>query len=246
MIHPQILALGKFSAENLIISTSPSTRKIDPTIENQLDALWEAKVKLATEKGLNLYNGVSYRLNSFKQENNQLLVDLGTIEYKVRDGLVQIPEYFNLPSEYYRNGCYTGATVKTADGHYLMVELSGKSMNPNKTDLIGGILETPPDVEKGQDIFNAFLRELEEEAVVKEDEVNELYLRSIYLDHKTNIAFHFEVSLKLTAGEILERFKRETKDQDIKTLLTLTRDEYLKALQEHNAGKQLVGKILSI
>lgn len=246
MIDPQILTIGKFSPENLIVSIHPSNRKINPAIENQLEDLWEAKVKLAAEKGLNLYNGISYRLNSFKEDDEKLLVDLGKIEYKVRDGLVQIPEYFNLDSEYYRNGCYTGATVKTADDRYLMVELSGKSMNQNKTDLIGGILETPPDVTNGQDIFNSFLRELEEEAVVKKDEVSELYLRSIYLDHKTNIAFHFEASLKLTASEILERFKRETKDQDIKTLIVLTKTDYTEALQNHNPGKQLVGKILSI
>lgn len=246
MIEPNIMVMGQFQPKDLVVTISQSNRKVDPTIENQLESLWEAKVKLATEKGLNLYNGISYRLNSFKQDNNQLLLDLGKIEYKVRDGLVQIPEYFRLSSEYYRNGCYTGGTVKTSDNYYLMVELSGKSMNQNKTDLIGGILETPPDVTSGNDIFDSFFRELEEEAIIKKDEIINSYLRAIYLDHKTNIGFYFEVTIKPTAQEVVERFKKETQDADIKTVLAFTRDQYLQSLKHHNPGKQLICKLLLI
>ena len=243
---PKIIASGKFAPEDLIVSVSPSNRRIDPSVEAQLETIWNEKVKMAEEAGKVCYNGVSYRLNDIEEKDGKVLIDFGTFEYKVRDGLIAIPEYFDLPEEYQRRGCFSTATIKTSDDLYLMVELSGKSMNENKTDLIGGIMETDIDMTTGADIFTSFYNELAEEAGVHQSDIRENYLNSIYLTYRTNVGFYFEVTLKIPYQEIQARFKNNN-DIDIKSIRSFSRDEYLDTLNSsQNPDKPFIAKILTI
>lgn len=243
---PKILTVGRFLPSDITITLNPSNRAIDPMIESQLEALWTAKLKRAKEEGRTIYNGLSYRLNAFQEEQGKLRLDFGKIEYKVRDGLIDVPGFLDLSEVYYRKGCYTTASVKTADGHYLMVELSGKSMNMNTTDLLGGIMETEPECKTGEDVFRSLYKELEEEALISESDIAESYLRSLYLERRTNICFYFEVQLTVSSGEILARFERLSADQDIAAVKSFTKEEYIMALQAHNANKQLIAELLSL
>jgi hypothetical protein len=246
MMQPTILIQGKFKPQDLIISVSESTRKIDPTIEAKLEPIWIAMLKRAEEKGQTCYNGISYRLNSIQETEDKILIDFGTIEYKVRDGLIAIPEYFDLPEEYFRKGCFSSASIRTSDNRYLMVELTGKSMNQNNIDMIGGIMETNVDMKTGADIFKSLYVELEEEAGITEADIQEAYLQTVYVEYRTNVAFYFEVILNIPSTEILKRFE-SNKDTDIKSLAVFTREEYITALQNHKSiNKHLTAKLLKI
>lgn len=237
---PQILVSGAFSPEDFVVSVNESTRKIDPAIEGQLDALWEAKKKKADEDGKNCYNGISYRLNSIQERDGKVTVDFGTFEYKVRDGLIAIPEYFDLPEEYYRKGCFSTATVRTSDGLYVMAELSGKSMNENTVDLIGGIMETNITFASGTDVFRSFYDELEEEAGIREEDIQECFLKAVYLEARTNVAFYFEVIVNPSSEELQKRFEKN-QDEDIRTLCFYNREEYIDALENHRSpNKQFI------
>jgi hypothetical protein len=229
---PRILVRGKFGPEDLLVSVSASNRKIDPGCEGQLDALWEAKKKKADEEGKNCYNGVSYRLNALEERKGKVVVDFGTFEYKVRDGLIAIPEYFELPEEYYRKGCFSTATVKTSDGYYLMAELSGKSMNENRIELIGGIMETNIAFSSGEDTFRSFYDELEEEAGVRENDIATCTLTAIFLEESTNVGFYFEVILNVSSDELLKRFQKN-QDQDMRALRICLLSEYRDILHHH-------------
>ncbi len=246
MLQPKVLVLGKFTPKDLKVTLSDSNRKIDPGIESQLEDLWQQKLKRAAEEGRTIYNGLSYRLNSFNKDQNTLTVDLSILEYKVRDGLIDVPGFLDLPEDYYRKGCYTTATVRTSDDRYLMVELSGKSMNMNTIDLLGGIMETEPEVRDGNDIFRSMYKELEEEALITEKDIADSYLRSLYLERRTNICFYFEVVLNISSEEIANRFETMASDQDIKSIKAFTKSEYLAALQNHNPNKQLILELMSI
>lgn len=246
MLRPQVLALGRYAPNDLVVTLSASNRAIDPTIEDQLDAVWEAKVQKAKEEGRTIYNGLSYRLNAFEEREGKLCVDFGIIEYKVRDGLIAVPGFFDLPEPYYRKGCYTGASVKTSDGYYLMAELSGKSMNMNAIDLLGGIMETEPACNTGADIFASLYKELEEEALISERDIADSYLRALYLEHRTNVCFYFEVTLKISSEEILKRFEHASSDQDIRSIKIFKKEDYLAILQAHNPNKQLIGELLLV
>ena len=243
---PRILVTGKFLPSDFEVSISESTRKVDPAIEDQLEGIWQEKVKTAKEKGQNCYNGISYRLNSITEQGTKVVLDFGTLEYKVRDGLIAIPQYYNLPEDYYRKGCFSCASIKTSDDRYLMVELSGKSLNKNGVDLIGGIMETNVSMESGKSIFQSLYNELEEEAGIEEKDMQESYLQTIYLASGTNVAFYFEITLNISSRELLERFKGN-KDADIKSLCIYTKEEYIEVLKKHKSmNKQFTAKILAI
>ncbi len=243
---PKLLVSGKFTPEDLIVSVNPSNRSTDPSVEAQLENIWNEKVKKAEEAGKVCYNGISYRLNGIQEKDGKVLIDFGTFEYKVRDGLIAIPEYFNLPEAYHRRGCFSTATIRTSDDLYLMVELSGKSMNENKTDLIGGIMETDIEMTTGADVFTSFYNELFEEAGVHQSDVSENYLNSIYLTYRTNVGFYFEVTLKIPYREIHARFKNNN-DIDIKSIRSFSRDEYLDTLNSsQNPDKPFIATLLMI
>lgn len=241
------LALGRFAPEDLVVSVSESTREIDPEVEKQVDDIWETKKKKAEKEGRVCYNGISYRLNSLEQKDGKLIIDFGLLEYKARQALQTIPAYLELPAEYHHNGSYNGATIKTSDDKYLIVELSGKSMNTFAMDMLGGIMEKPQEIESGEDVFNCLYVELEEEARIKKSDIKELYLRSIFLTPNTHSCFYFEGIVDISSQELLERFAAETEDQDIKDLKSLTKDEYLTFLSSHSSPtKQFIAEIMSI
>lgn len=244
---PKTLIIGEYFPDNLKVSLNDSTRVIDKEIEAKLESFWIEKKKRADENGQICYNGTSYRLNLIATEDNCINLNFGTLEYKVRSSFKDIINLSEIIEDLYPKGCYSGATVKTKDDNYLMVELSGKSMNPNKVDLLGGLMETNLKMENGEDIFNSLYMELEEEACLRKKDIKEKYLRSIYLDTYGNVGFYFEVSLDLSSEILLERFKSESKDVDIKNLKCLSKDEYIEVLKNHmSKDKNKILEFLSI
>ena len=241
------LAVGKFTPEDLLVSVSDSTRKIDVTIEDQVDAIWEEKKKKAEQEGRVCFNGISYRLNSLKEKDQKIVVDFGLIEYKARHVLASISGYHELTEEYYHNGCYTGATIKTKDNKFLIVELSGKSMNTFVTDMVGGIMEKPTEIVTGEDVFSCIYEELKEETCIGKNDIKECYLRSIFLTPNTHVCFYFEIILHVSSEDLLDRFSKENKDQDIKSLKVLSREDYVSFLKSHSSPtKQYISEIINV
>lgn len=243
---PLLLAQGHFQPQDLIVSVSESNRKIDPVIEAQIEALWTTKVATAKEQGKTIFNGLSYRLNTWAVLENKLHLDFGIFDFKTRECLVEAEGYNELPEAYFRKGCHTQGTIKTTDDKYLLVELSGKSLNFNKVDFVGGIMETVPEIKTGQDIFNSFLLELEEEACVEKSDIADIYLNIIYLNIHTNIGFYFEVILNISSEQLANRFAQEAKDQDIKSLKILSKEDYLKTLRSINPNKAFIADNVSV
>lgn len=240
------LASGKFLPEDLSISIRKSNRKIEPSVEDKIQSMWEGKERKAKEEGKKIYNGILYRLNKLENINNKLNIELGTLEFKTFLCINEIPEYFELGEEYHKNSGHTLSTVKTKDDKYVMVNLSGKSMNENKFEFIGGAMETDIKIDSGIALFKSFYQELKEEAFIEENDISESYLRLIYLNPKTNIGFYFEVILNLTENELQNKFNSGEKDQDIKSLIFFTRDEYIKALENFNENKKFISTMVEI
>ena len=241
------LAVGRFTAENLNISVSDSTRKINLEVEDQVDAIWEEKKKKAELEGRVCFNGISYRLNSLKEQDQKIVINFGLLEYKVRHVLSSIPGYLELLDEYYHKGCYTAATIKTKDNKFLIVELSGKSMNTFVIDMLGGIMEKPSEIATGEDVFNCIYGELKEEACIGKSDIEECYLRSVFLTPNTHVCFYFEAILYVSSGTLLDRFSNENQDQDIKSLKVLSREEYVSFLKSHSSlTKQYISQIINL
>ncbi len=246
MIEPIILVKGHFKPENLFINVSESNRKINQKIESQLENLWREKEHKAKEKGQRIYNGLSYRLNSLKSEGEKISLDLGMFDFKTRECLAEAQGYYETPEEYWRKGCHTLATVKTSDDKYLMVELSGKSMNKNRTDFLGGIMETEPPIKSGEDLFESLYRELEEEAFIKKENISNSFLVMIYINPSTNVGFYFEILLNITSVQLKQKFDNETKELDIKSLKVMSRQDFINQLKNHNLNKQFLAGHIEI
>ena len=243
----KVLALGKFTSENLLVSINDSTRKINSKVEDQVDALWEEKKKKADNEGRVCFNGISYRLNFLSLDDQNIVINFGLLEYKARHVLSNIPGYHELHEEYYHKGCYTGATVKTSDNKFLIVELSGKSMNTFMVDMLGGIMEKPSEIETGKDVFDCIYVELKEEACITERDIQECYLRSIFLTPNTHVCFYFELTLNVSSETLINRFSSENRDQDIKSLKVLSQEEYTSFLKTHSSPtKQFISEIMNV
>jgi hypothetical protein len=69
----------------------------------------------------------------------------------------------------------------------------------------------------------------------------------VFLGINTNVCFYFEVILDIFFSELQNKFKAENRDQDIKSLKDLSRDEYIKALRNHKSkNKRFIPEILNI
>lgn len=238
MITPKLLIKGSFTADDLIVSVNPSNLVILDSAKEDIEKIWNEKMKEAKEEGLNLYNGTSYRLNSLKEENGKIYLDFAEMDFKTRFGLREALLKIDFDETMYRNGCYVGATVKTSDDKFLMIKLSGKSMNRNKYDVLGGVMETNIEMSPNY-IFQVLHAELNEEAGIEESEIENTILRAIYQGKFTNIGFYLETELSISSDEILKRFESND-DVDIAGIEVYSYDKYLEALQNHNSNKQLI------
>lgn len=246
IIQPKILAKGQFAPDDIVVTVYKSNRKIDPKVEDQLDFLWQEKERKAKEKDKHIYNGLSYRLNSLRAEGQRLIIDLGIFDFKTRECLIEAEGYDELSEEYWRKGGYTFATVKTSDDRYVLVGLSGKSMNENKTDFLGGIMETEPPITSGEGLFESLYKELEEEAFIKKDDVASAALKMVYINTSTNAGFYFEMLLKITSEDLEQRFRSRKKEIDIQSLKILSRADFIQTLKNLNANKQFLATQIEI
>lgn len=160
------------------------------------------------------------------------------MDYKTLYGLREALPKINYDKTMYQNGCYVGSTVKTSDNKYLMIKLSGKSMNSNTYDLLGGMLGTKIEM-NSEYIFNVLYTELDEEAGIKKNEIENTALKAIYQDRLTSIGFYFETDLDISSDEILKRFESNA-DVDISGVEVYSYEQYLEILQNHNSSKRLI------
>ena len=238
MVQPEILVKGDFGPEDMVVSVGPSNLVILDEVAEDIEQIWSEKLKEAKEKGLNLYNGKSYRLNSFDYTDGKIVLGLGVMDFKTRYGLRFALSNVSFDESMYRNGCFVGGSVRTSDGNYLMVKLSGKSMNNNTYDFLGGMMELEVPMSDAY-VFDVMYEELKEEAGIEREEVSEMVLRGVYRDIYTNVGFYMTIQLSLSTKEVLERFSGIS-DVDIAGIEAYSYDEYVELLRGHNENKQFV------
>ncbi|MAQ77483.1 hypothetical protein CL684_03080 [Candidatus Campbellbacteria bacterium] len=242
MIKPQIIIEGNFSPKDIIASVTQEKFNLPKNIRNEIDDIWNKKIYEAKNNKLNLYNGNTYRLKSVKQQESNIVFEFQVMKFKDRFGLREIHRRYGISKELHRKGCFVSATVKTLDKKFVMVRLSGKSMNMNSIEVLGGIMEDNIQMSNTY-IFDVLYLEIEEEIGVTKEEIKSMSLRAIFQGGYTNVGFYFEVDLNLSSTEILQRFK-ENRDYDIAGIEIFNYKEYLNILKNHNLNKQLIYKLV--
>ena len=239
MITPQVLVTGSFGPEDIEITVSESTLVVSNETKQRIENIWNAKEQEAKEKDPNLYNGMSYRLNSWLQQDGRLELDFGLIDYKTRLGLVLLSGQQVFTEQEQHKGCFVGGSVQTSDGYYVMLKLTGKSMNLDTTEVIGGITEDNIPIDQGPYLYSVMYEELEEEAGITVGDVKNISIDMMYTDSHYHTGFYFTVDLSITRKELESRFV-DNNDVDVDSLLLYTKDEYVQVMQDHNTNKQLM------
>ena len=245
-IKPKVLLEGKLLPENISITVSESNLILTDEIEKRIKEIWEEKLVESRERGKEIFNGNSYRLNSWDYENKKLELDLAIFDYKHRLGLVTLIEQGEIDeTKYVQGGCSVGATVKTSDDFYVLVKLSGKSMNNNTIEMLGGMAETETPFSGGNFLFDVLYQELEEEACVGKGDIESCWLRGFFSGTAAHYGFYFETRLNITAEEVAVKFA-DNSDVDVDSLLFFTRQEYLAKLEIISQNKKLIKQLVTI
>jgi hypothetical protein len=241
---PHPIALGPLEPKDIVITVSPSNLEVTEDVSNRIEELWREKEQEAKNKGLNFFNGVSYRVNSYNFTNGKLVLDLATFEFKLRYGLITMSRLGEIdPTVIVQGGCFVGATVVTSDKKYLLVKQSGKSaLNINIYDVLGGMAEIDVPLSGGDYFHQVLFNELKEEGNIFQSDIDSCSLKMVYAAQNGHFGFYFEVTLNVTATELLERHQYNS-DVDIESLHAYSKAEYLKNLQNHpSPNKQLLAK----
>jgi len=241
----QTLVIGKLKPENTLLSITDETLVLPHSIETRIEEIWEEKVIESKERGKPIFNGTSYRLINWSFKNNLLEITLGTFDYKHRLGLSTMGQRGELHNtSIVQGGCFVNSTTITSDGYFCMVKLSGKSMNNNIYDFIGGMAETDTPFNHHTYLFDALYKEMEEEACIDKDMIESCTLRCFFQAKNGHYGFHFLTKLSKSKTDIEKRFKDNT-DIDIDSLVFLKKDQYLRKLSQLPGHKPLIGEIIS-
>lgn len=213
MIEAKLLWKGSASEKEIDVEINDvSSRKIEPTIESKLEGMWKEKLNEANRKGTNLYDGISYRLDSFQVVEKGVKLTVSPIKFSVRSSLKRIPELEHLGEEYYSHGLSVAGFVVTNDGKYVFAKKSSTSASSLKTDIIGGVLEEiqPP---TGEGIFNMGRKELKEEINTDGKDITEMRVVGIVRSPSTDIVIVTYTQLSLSEYELRQKFEaREDKE----------------------------------
>jgi hypothetical protein len=225
MIEPRILIEGSFAEEQVVASAvSDSTRAIDSVIEQKVEQIWEEMLAVARAQGRQVWNGITYRLNRIEEhEQGKLAVEFGPIDFKFREALINVPGYYDLPEEYFRMGAYTSAFLKTCDGYFVFVRLSGRSLTYASENFVGGIIDEQDGAYQHNILFQSLYHEIEEETSIPRARIASCTLRLVALMPTTNVSFSFFVETRDTKDAVLARFREANHDPDIADLVVRSR-----------------------
>lgn len=240
MIIPRILARGSFGPDDIDVTYNEvSNRATTPEIEKQIDAHWDIFYRDAKVAGKSIWNGVTYRVNELKMtDQGKLKVEFAPIDFKTRECVTRVSGYWDMEEEYWRMGAYTGSFIKTADGYYVFVRLSGKSVSSQRTpkqgmaSLVGGIMDSEVPLQSANDIFAMMYKECEEETAIPHDRISRCVLDAVYLNASTNVGFHFGIDLHDTKQEVEDRFRSTIHDDEIHDMFFVEPKYMLKQLEE--------------
>jgi 8-oxo-dGTP pyrophosphatase MutT (NUDIX family) len=238
------LVTGKLTAENFNITIGESNLNLTLEIGARIEEIWKDKQVESKERGADIYNGVSYRVNNWSYDQKTLGLELSLYDYKHRLGLITMIKNGEISSyDYPHNGCFVGATVLTSDDLYIMVKLSGTSMNLNTLEMLGGMVETETQFSDQNFLFDVLYQELEEEAGITNSDITQCYLESMFTGGTSHFGFYFNVVLDKSSSELQKRFVYN-QDTDIESLVFLSREEYLITLKDMSNNKRLIASII--
>ena len=171
-------AAGDWTSGQLQLSQSPSTRLILPEVEGLIDETW---ARIASQPGVNLFDGPMCRLESWIASPDRLELVLSETSYKPFVGTnLHHPELVDrYGTAILANPVGVSPALETADGWLMMGRRNASvAYYPNKVHPFAGALE-PRDA---MDPFGAVRRELAEELGFTDADIAEIRCTGIAED----------------------------------------------------------------
>lgn len=220
-----LLAEGTFGPNDLdlVVSDEPLFQ-YKPEFEAQLEALWQAKLAEAAEKGYKLWNSQTYALKKLTQTDSRLRLELGLVDYKHQVGLVQLIESGAVGPERFSKQMYCSLLVRTSDGAYVFGIGRGLVYH-GELKFVGGFYSKDElALTDGESVFQLARNELQEEVGVEPDGVESIHLKRIYLTTRGMIDLTFFVQLTIDGTTVQTLFDRLV-EPEFAALKIMTRAE---------------------
>jgi hypothetical protein len=177
-----------------------------------------------------------------RERESKLHLEISTVKFKIYAALSKLSQTIILPLPQRHRATASGANIITSDNQYVVVKLSGKSLNQNNLDFIGGNNEKPHPLSNGTELFDHLYREALEEANISKSDFESLILKAVIQMTRGLAFFYYEGRLNITAEELKAQFERQKeKDPDIADLVFFTHDEYLDFLENERG---LIGGVV--
>ena len=220
---------GCFEPGQVRLAWTDEVVPTNPAIEAMITRTWDACLREARARGVELFNGRLARYLRHCIDDGTLAVDVGATDYAAFLGT----NYYNAHRaaefgwENYANPLGTSATLITSDGWLLYGRRSRRvACHAGYVHTFGGGLEAA-EVEPGSrcDVFASVLRELWEELSLTADEVERMACVGLIRDAALRQPeLIFDVHVRTTRGQLEERLNASPSAHEHDAIVAL-RDE---------------------
>lgn len=243
----RILLKGPISPKDIIIrQVKTSNRKIDIEVEKKTQSIWEETLKESKEKGWNIYNGESYRLEQIGKNGNNIELKVSKLKFKTRNSLTrQSISLHKLGEDYYCKGLAIGWFLRTSDNKYIFGQRSGSSLTVTRIDFIGGILEDV-NLRSGKDIIHKGLQEIKEEAGISKQNLKDISIATFVISPSTNIIVLASALVNLDSIECKSIFEKERLEDEMSNLVFVDKDKLRQFLLNLGGYKTPLVDVLDI
>ena len=243
----QVLFQGDFKAKNVSFQEIPSSRKIDPALEEQCQEAWRTMLEKAKKEGKSIWDSEVYRFEKAELKKGTLQIEVSTIPFSVRYPMNKYTEVLNvLGPDYFAHGLYSSALVKTIDDVYCFIEKSDKYVSRKTVPFIGGVMSKSEKViGSGDELFDQLVREIEEEIGVDVDQIKSTTLKAAYRNLRHNVCLVYEVVLDLAFDEV-EAIFDENNDGEAARVIGVPEHELAKFIAGLEEADKIVFEILGL
>jgi hypothetical protein len=212
--------------ESLIIRDVVSTRKIEKDLEVFCKNTWNEMLVEAKNENKKLWDSEIYRFESVSESDNIVHFEISTIPFSV---VLSMNKYIKQGLDFNKAlaplGMFTSCFVKTSDDKYLFIEKSNKFYTKKKISFIGGTLsKTEKVIKNGGDLFGEVKKELIEELGLKDRDIEDIVLLSVYKTKNLSVCLLFDVELKCGFDEVQTKFNFENDGEAVRIIDVDSRD----------------------
>lgn len=220
---------GRFRRDQVQIVYRDEPAPVIPDLEEMVARAWRGHLNNAGLRGYHLYNGRIVRLLRYRVEDNRLLMEGGPSDFAHFIGTNYLN--YHRASEFgwdtFSNPIGVSGILITRDGWILYGRRNERvACHPGYVQAFGGSLEVQELQADGTfDAFACVLRELEEEAGVRDCDVTEITCIGLARDRQIRQPeLIFDVQVRQSREEMADRLRHDDPEQEHAEMVTC-RDE---------------------